>query len=165
MLLDLAEDLRKTQIRYGERIYWLTGDALPKILEGPGVSAAHLCEADVETTTVRTTEKDMRDKPDEVARWVVLVEGSDADIVGRACREALDAKTLEAHGRSRVPSSASTPCITCCSQLLSRPVALPSPGLCPDSSAAMKRAGSPAGARSPASRSTAPAIRHRNYSS
>jgi hypothetical protein len=32
----------------------LTGDVLPKIIERPGISAAHLCEADVETTTVKT---------------------------------------------------------------------------------------------------------------
>src|SRR3989442_8683077 len=77
---------------------WLTTEALPKIFERPGISAAHLCEADVDTTTVKTKEKDIRDKPDEVARWVLLVEGSDTDIVGRACREALDARTLEARG-------------------------------------------------------------------
>jgi hypothetical protein len=77
---------------------WLVDEALPKLLERPGISAAHLCEADVETTTVKTTEKDIRDKPDEVARWVVLVEASDAHIVGQACREALDAKTLESRG-------------------------------------------------------------------
>jgi len=77
---------------------WLTGEALPRLLERPNITAAHLCEADVETTTVKTAEKDIRDKPDEVARWVLLVEGTDADIVGRACRESLDAKTLEAQG-------------------------------------------------------------------
>ena len=77
---------------------WLRDEALPKLLERPGLSSAHLCEADVETTTVKTAEKAIRDKPDEVARWVLHVEGSDADIVGRACREALDAKTLESHG-------------------------------------------------------------------
>ncbi len=77
---------------------WLTAEALPKILERPGISAAHLCEADVETTTVKTKEKDIRDKADEVARWVLLVEGSDADIVGRACGEALDATALVARG-------------------------------------------------------------------
>jgi len=77
---------------------WLVAEALPKILERPGISAAHLCEADVETTTVKTKEKDIRDKPDEVARWVLLVEGSDADIVGRACHEALAPKILESRG-------------------------------------------------------------------
>ncbi len=77
---------------------WLRDEALAKLLGRPGISSAHLCEADVETTTVKTAEKAIRDKPDEVARWVLLVEGSDADIVGRACREALDAKTLESHG-------------------------------------------------------------------
>jgi hypothetical protein len=77
---------------------WLTSEALPKLLERPGISAVHLCEADVETTTVKTAEKSIRDKPDEVARWVLLVEGTDADIVRRACAEALGSKALEAHG-------------------------------------------------------------------
>ena len=80
---------------------WLAGEALSVLLERPGISAAHLCEADVETTTVKTAEKSIRDKPDEVARWVVLVEGVDADIVGRACREALSPAALEAHGAER----------------------------------------------------------------
>jgi len=77
---------------------WLTGEALPGVLERPGISAAHLCEADVETTTVKTAEKSIRDKPDELARWVVLLEGIDSDIVGRACREVLGATVLETHG-------------------------------------------------------------------
>ena len=33
-----------------------------------------------------------------LARWVVLVEGYDADIVQQACTEALGPKALEAHG-------------------------------------------------------------------
>jgi hypothetical protein len=33
-----------------------------------------------------------------VARWVLLVEGTDADIVQRACAEMLGAKALETHG-------------------------------------------------------------------
>ena len=77
---------------------WLTGEALPKLLERPGISAAHLCEADVETTTVKTAEKSIRDKPDEVARWVLLVEGIDADIVQLACEDALGPGALESRG-------------------------------------------------------------------
>ncbi len=77
---------------------WLTGEALPELLERPGISAAHLCEADVETTTVKTAEKSIRDKPDEVARWVLLVEGIDADVVRRACADALGAAALERQG-------------------------------------------------------------------
>ena len=77
---------------------WLTEEALPKLLERRGMTAAHLCEADVETTTVKTAEKAIRDKPDEVARWVVLVEGYDASIVQRACADALGPPALEAHG-------------------------------------------------------------------
>ena len=47
---------------------------------------------------MKTAEKSIRDKPDEVARWVLLVEGTDADIVQRACVEILGATALEAHG-------------------------------------------------------------------
>ena len=93
----------------GEADYndWHTREHMPERCGVPGflrgrryvaVAAAHLCEADVETTTVKTAEKSIRDKPDEVARWVLLVEGTDADIVQRACAEALGAKALEAHG-------------------------------------------------------------------
>jgi hypothetical protein len=77
---------------------WLTGEALPRLLEQPGISAAHLCEADIDTTTVKTAEKSIRDKPDEVARWVLLVEGIDAGIVRRACADALGAAELERRG-------------------------------------------------------------------
>jgi hypothetical protein len=76
----------------------LVTEALPKLLERPGISAAHLCEADIETTTVKTAEKSIRDRPDEVARWVLLVEGIDAAIVQRACAEALGATALESRG-------------------------------------------------------------------
>jgi hypothetical protein len=77
---------------------WLVALALRKLLERPGISAAHFCEADVETTTVKTAEKNIRDKPDEVARWVLMVEGVDTDIVKRACAEGIPPKTLEVHG-------------------------------------------------------------------
>src|SRR5262249_14082498 len=77
---------------------WLSKEALPTLLERPGMTAAHLCEADVETTTVKTTEKEIRDKPAGVAGGVVRGEAADAGSVGRACREALDASTPESHG-------------------------------------------------------------------
>ncbi len=82
---------------------WLSGQALPKLLERPGISAAHLLEADVATTTVKTEERSIRDKPDELARWVVLVEANDPDVVERACREELDAETLASHGADPGP--------------------------------------------------------------
>ena len=77
---------------------WLVAEPLPTIVERPGISAAHLCEGDGETSTVKSKAQEIRDKPDEVARWVVLVEGSDAELVGRACREALAPKILEGRG-------------------------------------------------------------------
>lgn len=77
---------------------WLTGEALPALLGRPGISAVHLCEADLETTTVKTAEKSIRDKPDEVARWVLLVEGIDADIVRGACADVLSPTALERRG-------------------------------------------------------------------
>ena len=77
---------------------WLTGTALPAVASRPGIVAAHLCEADVEMTVVRTAEKTLLEKPDTLARWVVMVEGLSGDIVEGTCRTLLDAEHLALHG-------------------------------------------------------------------
>jgi hypothetical protein len=77
---------------------WLTGTALPAVAARPGIVGAHLSEADVEMTVVRTAEKKLLDKPDALARWVVMVEGLTAEIVERVCVELLDAQHLTRHG-------------------------------------------------------------------
>ena len=77
---------------------WLTGTALPAVVSRPGIVGAHLCEADVEMTVVRTAEKTLLERPDTLARWVVMVEGLGADTVEGACQSLLDAQHLTRHG-------------------------------------------------------------------
>jgi len=77
---------------------WLTATALPALADRPGITGAHLSEADVEMTVVRTAEKKLLEKPDTLARWVVMVEGLDAETVAGACEAALDDEALTRHG-------------------------------------------------------------------
>jgi hypothetical protein len=77
---------------------WLSSTALPAAAARAGIVGAHLCEADVEMTIVRTAEKKLMDKPDTLARWVVMVEGLDPELVEGAVRALLDTEHLTRHG-------------------------------------------------------------------
>ncbi len=79
---------------------WLTGTTLPALTERPGVVGAHLGEADLSATRVPTEERKLRDREDEVARWVVLVEGADGEAVETACRDHLSPEALGRRGAS-----------------------------------------------------------------
>jgi len=68
---------------------WLVDTALPAALAMPGIVAAHLGEADAAATTVRTDEKKLLQTPDAMARWLVMVEGVDRDVLARAVRQVL----------------------------------------------------------------------------
>ena len=77
---------------------WLTTSALPALLDADGVAGAHLCEADAGVTRVQAAEKKLLDRPDELARWVVIVEGRDENAVDRACAATLAATALTTYG-------------------------------------------------------------------
>jgi hypothetical protein len=79
---------------------WLTGTALPALSRRPAVIGAHLCEADVATTQVKsaTAEGSLQDRTDVMASWVVLVEGIDTETVAAACRAELDPASTAARG-------------------------------------------------------------------
>lgn len=85
---------------------WIAGTTLPAIAERPGVVGAHLCQADVAATDVKTEEKKLRDQPDELARWVVLLEASDAEVLESVCREFVTADALARHGATTESSLA-----------------------------------------------------------
>lgn len=53
---------------------WLSADALPALVAQHGIVGAHLLQANVETTSVPTQEKDLRGKPDETADWILIIE-------------------------------------------------------------------------------------------
>jgi len=77
---------------------WLIDTTLPALLDRPGIVGVHLCEADVGTTQVKTEEKKLRDRPDALARWVLMVEGVDATTVQAVCDDSLNPDLLERHG-------------------------------------------------------------------
>jgi hypothetical protein len=95
---------------------WLTGTALPASADRPGVTGVHLGEADLEATQVRTEEKELRNAPDAVARWVVLVEGTDAHTVTDTCEQFLDAAALARHGAAEDTALAAYTLIYCLSR-------------------------------------------------
>jgi hypothetical protein len=60
---------------------WLVSTALPAAIDRPGLVGAHLCESDAGVSAVRAEEKRLRDQPDTLARWVILLEGLDPSVV------------------------------------------------------------------------------------
>ena len=54
---------------------WLAGEVLPELIGRPGITGAHLLIADVEASHTETAEKRLREVPDEIADWTLIVEG------------------------------------------------------------------------------------------
>ena len=56
---------------------WLVDDVLPKLVTGPDVVAAHLCEADLATTSAKDATAEqaaMKERGSGTVRWFVMVE-------------------------------------------------------------------------------------------
>jgi hypothetical protein len=77
---------------------WLTGTALPEAMERRRLVGAHLCEADVEATTVKTEEKKLREHPDALARWILLLEAITPEAAESAGRDFLGSDGLGRRG-------------------------------------------------------------------
>ncbi len=77
---------------------WLIGTTLLPLHQRPGIAGAHVCEPDIDASSVKTEEKKLRDQPDAAARWVVLVEGVDPALVEDACRELTRVQRPTLHG-------------------------------------------------------------------
>ncbi len=90
--------LAPRQDREAQLRAWLTATALPVLSEQPGVVGAHLCEADLSATRVPTQEMRLRDREDDVARWIVLVESGGAEPIEAVCRTFLGADQLARRG-------------------------------------------------------------------
>jgi len=62
----------------------LTGDDVTALAGTAGLCGVHALEADTEITGVPTAERVLRDPPDEMAPWMVLIEGTGREAVERA---------------------------------------------------------------------------------
>ncbi|HEV8457096.1 MAG TPA: hypothetical protein VGR44_02255 [Methylomirabilota bacterium] len=80
---------------------WLADTALPEAMERRRLVGAHLCEADVEATlvkTTKTTEGKLQDRPDELARWILLLEAIGPEAAESAGRDLLGSEGLGRRG-------------------------------------------------------------------
>lgn len=85
---------------------WLESELLPALVRGPGIVGAHLLQADAAASRMETAEKSLRDRPDDVADWVVLVEALDTPALERLRDEALSDRALGAHGAGEIQNVA-----------------------------------------------------------
>ncbi len=56
---------------------WVSRELFPCITKKPGIVAAHLLKGDKKASETETKEKAMREKPDEVADWIIFIEAID----------------------------------------------------------------------------------------
>ena len=56
---------------------WVSQELFPCITKKPGIVAAHLLKGDKKASETETKEKAMREKPDEVADWIIFIEAID----------------------------------------------------------------------------------------
>ncbi len=78
---------------------WLTGTALRAAAERPGIVATHLLEGDASVSTAaKSDEKKLLEKPDELVRWVVLIEAADPPTLEATCRDLLSPEAVARRG-------------------------------------------------------------------
>lgn len=77
---------------------WLGVECLAELAGRSGLTGAHLLKGDAGASRTETAEKKLRDRPDEVADWVVLVEGYDEAALAAVRNGDLSAARLTEHG-------------------------------------------------------------------
>ena len=77
---------------------WLQQSCLVELARHGAIVGAHLLIADSAASLRETAEKSLRDRPDEVADWVVLVEAYDAAVLRPILDDTLHPDRLEARG-------------------------------------------------------------------
>lgn len=68
----------------------LVNEALPAIADADGIVSAHLGVGDASMTKVDSAEASLRDGPDVVADWIVLVDAIDGDSLDQAIAQHLN---------------------------------------------------------------------------
>ena len=76
---------------------WLGEIQLPVLVQQPGLIGAQLWRADPEATLLAVEDRALRPEPDQVAEWVIFVEGARIECV-QAVAELLSEDILVAHG-------------------------------------------------------------------
>jgi hypothetical protein len=85
-------------------IQWLNGTALPKAVERPGLVGAMAGENDLEVANAPLQTKSMDSPRADEAEWVVLLEGTDAGVVGAAARATFTLPKLKPFGVTVAPT-------------------------------------------------------------
>ena len=86
--------------------HWLVKEALPEMVRHPGLLSVHLLERDQGTGIVATNEQQLRGRPDDLADWVIVVDGYDARTVADTTNKVLSRERLLEQGAAIDPTSA-----------------------------------------------------------
>lgn len=87
-----------------DHIATLRDQILPEITTNSLVAGAHLLIADAETSAIDTAERRARAEPNQIPRWIVLVEGwADDTSFADLCRSALPGALLRKTGATTEP--------------------------------------------------------------
>lgn len=71
-----------------------------RLMAEPGIIGAHLLEGDANAGGQATAEKALRDRPDETASWILLIEGVDAERLAALDHDGLLSDALATAGAS-----------------------------------------------------------------
>ncbi|NKB57635.1 MAG: hypothetical protein GKS00_15010 [Alphaproteobacteria bacterium] len=77
---------------------WLVSDAIPAVLDQPGITGAQLLESNQQRTATDTTEGRLRSEKDSTVEWALFVEGTEPKLVRSACRTVFPQPALQRHG-------------------------------------------------------------------
>ena len=78
--------------------HWLQNTFLGECVSVGSIVGAHFLTADQVASHTPTEEKKLRSRPDDIASWVVIVEGYDEDAMQAVMTEELAAEHLERLG-------------------------------------------------------------------
>jgi hypothetical protein len=77
---------------------WLANECLPDLAAVSGICGAHLLLGDEAASRTETEEKGLRDQPDQVSDWVLLLEGYEDEALERAVAGPASTATLAGRG-------------------------------------------------------------------
>ena len=78
--------------------HWLIKTTFPKLFQHSGIIGAHLCIADSLATKTESVEARLREKPDKIAEWIVIIEGHDQADLDQALSQLLSSEECTEQG-------------------------------------------------------------------